>query len=90
MAELATSDAKRAIKVPPAVARITPFILARLLPVAALLAFDAAGESKAWMSAFLVVVVVVRLYSLVIDRLAAVPADALTAHREPVVVAAAV
>lgn len=71
-------------------ARITPFIVARLLVVDPLVAFAVAGESNNNTFAFLVVVVDVSAYSLVMLKFAAVPALALTAHREPVVVAAAV
>jgi hypothetical protein len=65
-------------------------MVAKFRVVAALVALEVAGLSKATTAAFLVVVVVVKLYSLVITRPPAVPTLALTAQREPVVVAAAV
>lgn len=47
IAELDTSDANLAISVASAVARITPIMRAKLLPVLALVALALAGESNA-------------------------------------------
>lgn len=78
------------MKVPEAVGIKYPSIIAILFPVAALVAFEAAGLSNACMFALRVEVVVVNEYSDVNVRLAAVPAEQVTPHRLPVVVAAAV
>ena len=86
IAELAISDAKRAITVPFADGIINPSMVAMLLPVDADEALQAVGRSAKDSPSFTVLAVAVKEYSDLYRN--SVNAGVLMLHREPVVVAA--